>query len=103
MFGSAFEDRIHPSILKKTLGDKPEFINMVDWSNFVGIPGRVTFMDYIAQLEKPGYRSIHQISQENTNNRVPTEYITPCNHWTIKGQYKVAEYLYNEIQKRGLA
>lgn len=104
MFGSAFDFIINPRGIKEQLGNKPEFLNIIDWSTFIEIPNRTCFMDYLGQLERPGVsRSMHMIFEQNRGSTIPSKYITPCSHWTIEGQYLVAKYLFDEITKRGLA
>jgi hypothetical protein len=103
MFGTAFDFIINPKGIKDQLGDKPEFLNIIDWSTFIDIPNRKSFTDYLAQLERPGFRSMAYLFEQNQNAKMPSKYITPCSHWTIEGQYLVAKYLFDEITKRGLA
>jgi hypothetical protein len=99
MFASAFDHVIDPVEIKRHLDDKVEFFNIVDWSTFISIPNRKTFMDYISQLEKPGYLSMSERFAKNSTMKMPTKYITPCSHWTIEGQFKAAEYLFNTMKE----
>jgi hypothetical protein len=48
------------------------------------------------------YKSMHDLFALGRTLSVPTKYITPCAHWSIEGQHKVSEYLYEEIKKRNL-
>lgn len=102
LFGTAFDFIINPSSIKKHLDDKSEFLNIIDWSSYIEIPGRQSFMDYVAQLEQPGFRPMSSMFEKNADMKMPTKYITPCSHWSIEGQYEVAKYLYNEFKTRSL-
>lgn len=100
LFASAFDSQISRSNLLRDLGDKSKYIDVADWSEFIAIPDRNSFMDMINQLDGNKRRSMHEIFQDNTNALLPSKYITPCSHWTIEGQRKVAEYLFNEMTLR---
>lgn len=100
LFASAFDSQISRNNLLKDLGNKSKYIDTADWSEFIDIPERASFMDMISQLEGNNYRSMHEIFQSNTSAVLPSKYITPCSHWTIEGQLKVAEYLFNEMTLR---
>lgn len=103
LFGSVFDEHISPINMKNQLGEKVEFFNMIDWDTYIKIPNRKHFLDYIIKLEDPNNnKPIHEYFIENQNAKMPTKYITPCSHFTIEGQYKVAEYLFNVIRKRHL-
>lgn len=100
LFGSAFDTHVNRNQLLKDLDDKKEYIDIIDWNNYIKIPERETFMDMINQLENPR-RSIYDI-QKHQSNTTPSKYITPCIHWTIEGNRIVAEYIYEEFKKRNL-
>jgi len=102
LFASAFDEHISKDMLIRKLESKRHLIDMVDWQNFISpAVNRKAFMDMIHQLENP-YRNMPQIFAHYASLKMPTKYVTPCSHWTIDGQSKVAEYLYNELLQRQL-
>ena len=101
LFTSAFDTRISRSAIIKDLDNKSEHINIANWDNYIAIPGRETFMDMINQLENSS-QSMLEIHQKYSQLPMPTRYVTPCSHWTIEGQYNVAEYLFKELTQRQL-
>ena len=100
LFASAFDSQISRSNLLKDLGNKLKYIDVADWNEFIAIPNRNSFMDMINQLDGNNYCSMHEIFQRNASATMPSKYITPCSHWTIEGQLKVAEYLFKEMTQR---
>jgi len=100
LFASAFDSQISRKNLLRDLGDKSKYIDVADWTEFINVPERDSFMDMINQLDGNKYRSMHSIFQANASATLPSKYITPCSHWTIEGQLKVAEYLFNEMTLR---
>ena len=59
-------------------------------------------MGMIFQSDGNEYKSMHDLFALGRTILVPTQYITPCAHWSIEGQLKVSDYLYEEIKKRNL-
>jgi len=102
LFGSAFDMQINRNNLMRDLKEKGKYIDIVDWNDFITIKDRYSFMDMVDQLEGNRSNTIHDIFKRNANAKMPSKYITPCSHWTIEGQFKVAEYLYNELSSRNL-
>lgn len=102
LFGSAFDRQINQNTILKDLDKKSKYINIADWSDFINIPHRTSFMDMVNQLEHGRPTSMHEIFQRSAELSVPTKYITPCAHWSIEGQQLVAEYLFKEITSRNL-
>lgn len=102
LFASVFDSRISKNQLSKDLKDKSDYVDIVDWNNFIDIPNRESLMDMISQIEGNKYRSMYDIYIENSSTKMPSKYITPCSHWTIEGQLKIAEYLFEQFQTRKL-
>lgn len=104
LFTSAFDSAINRERMIKELDRNPEYIDIVDWTDYVDIgDGNISYMDKIAKLEgNPKCQSFHQMHHYCSQLKMPLEYITPCAHWTIKGQSVVAEDLYQQIIKHGL-
>lgn len=103
LFTSAFDSRVNKNSLTLSLKDKSAHIDIVDWGDLISLGKYTSFMDMLNQLDggKKG-EDMHLIHQKAASNPLPSKYITPCAHWTIEGQFEVAEYLYNEISNRGL-
>ena len=101
LFTGIFDHHIQKENLKIDLGDKWEHIDIVDWNDYITIPGRESMMDMINQLEFP-YRTMHDIHMHHCKTKVPSKYITPCSHWSIEGQGVVADFLFKELTKRKL-
>lgn len=102
LFSSAFDSQINRDTLMTDLKDKSNYIDVADWSEFISFKNHKSFMDVINRLEGNKEQSIHEIHERAAASPVPSRYITPCAHWTIEGQLKVAELLYQEIAARGL-
>lgn len=101
VFASAFDTSINQSVLIKLLDNKKEYINMIEWNNFISIPGHTSVMDLVNRLENP-YRDIYDIHKHQSKLKMPSKYITPCTHWTIEGNRFVAEFMYKELKERNL-
>jgi hypothetical protein len=86
----------------KDLENKNYLIDLIDWDDFISPAPYASLMDMIYQQEGNGYKSMHELFALGRSISVPTKYITPCAHWSIEGQYKASEYLYEEIKKRNL-
>ena len=99
MFVPAFDNFISRIELVEDLDPKSEFIDIINWDNFIDLPD-TSLMAWLSSLED-GPRNIHDIFQKMAKATMPSKYITPCAHWTIEGQFKVAELLFNEMKKRG--
>lgn len=102
MFANAFDSRITWNTLRLDLGDKSKHLNIANWDDFITIPKYSCFMDMLNQLEGNPPAIMSQIFQRNSTATMPSKYITPCSHWSIEGQLKVAEYLFNEMTQRKL-
>jgi hypothetical protein len=104
LFTSAFDTHINKKAMTNHLERNPEHIDIVDWNDYIEIgDGNITYMDLISKLENnPNCQSFHQMHQYCSTLKMPLEYITPCAHWTIKGQGVVAENLYNQMIKHGV-
>jgi hypothetical protein len=102
LFTTAFDEQINRDNLKKELGNKNNLIDLIDWNDFISPSPYRTLMDMVNRSEGNQYRSMHELFEFGRTISVPTKYITPCAHWSIEGQELVAEYLYNEVNKRNL-
>lgn len=102
LFSTVFDERIGKDLIKKDLGDKSHLINLIDWEDFISPAPYTSLMDMIYRSDGNSYKSMHELFALGRTLTVPTKYVTPCAHWTIEGQEKVAEYLCDEIKKRNL-
>lgn len=102
LFGSAFDSHIDQRMLESDLGDKSSYIDIADWNDYVSANGCKSFMDMINQLEGHRDSTIHGIHRRASANSMPSEYITPCAHWTIRGQFTVAKQLHKELLTRNV-
>lgn len=102
MFASAFDTMISKKAISTNLGNKSQYIDIADWNDFVDPAPYTTVMDMLNQLEGNGQMGMHEIFISRTDTLVPSQYITPCSHWSIDGCKKVADFLFQEIYKRGL-
>ena len=102
LFASAFDPHINRNSFIKELDTNSKYIDIINWENFIKINNRNSFMDMIYQLDHDNCKFMYQIHSEYSSLKMPTTYITPCCHWTIDGNFKVAEYLANELQNRKL-
>jgi len=92
-FGSAFDDKINQTYFKKTLGeDYISFSHLIDWKQFLKPDRCTSYMEYIRKLENnANLQDFHTSSEYMQKRKAPLKYITPCNHWTVKGSYNVAK------------
>ena len=102
LFSTVFDERINKELIKKDLENKSHLIDLVDWNDFVSPEPYTSLMDMIYRSDGNEYKSMHDLFALGRSLSVPTKYVTPCAHWTIEGQHKVAEFLYEEIKKRNL-
>ena len=104
LFTSAFDTHIDKKLMTRELDRNPEYINIVDWNDYITLDdGNLSYMDMIAKLENnPKCQSFHQMHAYCSTLSEPLEYITPCAHWTIKGQGIVAQDLYKQMIKHNL-
>lgn len=103
MFAPSFDQMVNKIKMMKALENKAEFINMVNWDDFINLGPYKSFMDMLNQLEGNPPMGMHEIFQGRQNSLLPSKFITPCSHWSIEGCKKVADHLYNEIKARNLA
>lgn len=102
LFAPAFNGQINRETFKDTLVEKEQhLVDLIDWNNYVWVPKKGDFMQYVARMEKKKYRDMYDIFDERRHTKMPSKYITPCSHWTIEGQYEVAKYLFKVISERG--
>lgn len=102
LFANVFDEQINREKLIRDLGNKKYLIDLIDWKDFISPAPYGSLMDMIYQLEGNGYKSMYELFALGRTLSIPTKYITPCAHWSIEGQQKVSEYLYEEIKKRNL-
>lgn len=103
LFCSAFDSKINKRDLMKDLDRKKEHIDLIDWDDFISTGPYESLMDMLNQAEGNKHCSMHEIFSQRIPTSKPSQYITPCSHWSIEGQAKVAEFLFDEIKKRNLA
>lgn len=101
LFASAFDRMINKEGVTQYLEDKPELINIANWDNFISTGDYWAIMDIVNQQENPPM-SMHEIFTFCQQLKMPTKYLTPCAHWSKEGAAFVANFLYEEIQKRNL-
>lgn len=104
LFTSAFDVMIDRKKMLEHLGSDKDRINIANWDDHIELDdGNITYMDMITKLEKnTNCQSFHQMHQYCSTLDMPLEYITPCAHWTIKGQGVVANDLYNQMIKHNV-
>jgi hypothetical protein len=102
LFCSAFDTAINKPEILKFLDNKKTLIDLIDWDDFIEPESYNTLMNMLNILEGNKSATMHELFQICGKMKVPSKYLTPCTHWTIDGQKVVAEYLHNEIKKRGL-
>jgi hypothetical protein len=102
--GSAFDFRNTKQWIEKKLGsDTHPWMQLIDWDNFISPPSCKDFMDYIIKLENhPKVSNFYDGREYCSHLAMPLQYITPCYHWTIEGNYKVAELLHNILKDKNL-
>jgi len=98
-FGSAFDDYVDPHMVCGILDKQKDLAEIVDWNNFIRPKGYKTFMEMMRNLE-PDKDCIktHWYSYCGKLTE-PSEYLTPCSHWSIKGQATAAEEIYKHLVK----
>ena len=103
LFCSAFDTVINKADLLKHLDNKKEHIDLIDWNDFIAPEPHKTLMNMVSVLEgiEP-FKSMHELFYKCGKMTVPSKYLTPCTHWNKAGHAVVAEYLFGEINKRGL-
>lgn len=102
LFSTVFDERINKDNMKIDLGKRADLIDLIDWNDFISPAPYKSLMDMLNQLETGKYKSMHDIFSVGRTLSVPTKYITPCAHWSIQGHTDVADFLYQELQKRNL-
>lgn len=102
LFSNVFDEQINREKLIRDLGNKKHLIDLIDWNDFISPAPYGSLMDMIYQMEGKGYKSMHELFALGRTLSVPTKYITPCAHWSVEGQQKISEYLYEEIKQRNL-
>lgn len=101
LFASAFDRLVNRKLLIDQLNNKRYLIDMIDWNNFISTGEYYAMIDMVNQLEnKP--MSMVEIHEHYRDLKMPTKYISPCAHWNKEGAKFVANYIYNELQKREL-
>ena len=101
VFATAFDRLVNKNLLIDQLGNKPYLIDMIDWNNFISTGDFYAIIDMVNQLESPPM-SMYEIHQHYYDKLMPTKYITPCSHWSKEGAKYVANFIFNELQKREL-
>jgi len=104
VFGSAFDNRISKQFIEKKLAeDKHQWINLINWDEFIFPPTGKDFMEYIIKLENHPKISNFYSGREYCNQlSMPVKYITPCYHWTIEGNYEIAKLLHGILKDKNL-
>jgi len=91
VFASAFDTLFNIQKMKEVLGSDSNLLNMVDWTNYIPVNFTADFLK-----KENGGDSLWGYS---ARLKMPSTYITPCNHWTIEGQRVVAEYIYKFLKE----
>lgn len=91
VFANAFDPLFDISRMKELLGEDNNLLNMVDWSKYVPINFTSEFLK-----KEPGADNLWSFA---SGLKMPSKYITPCNHWTIEGQRLVAEHIYKFLKE----
>jgi hypothetical protein len=102
--GSAFDFRNTKQWLEQKLGnDTHPWMQLVDWDNFISPPNCKDFMEYIIKLENhPKVSNFYEGREYCSHLAMPLQYITPCYHWTIEGNYEVAKLLHSILKDKNL-
>ena len=102
--GSAFDFRNTKQWLEQKLGnDTHPWMQLVDWDNFISPPNSKDFMEYIIKLENhPKISNFYDGREYCSQLAMPLQYITPCYHWTIEGNYEVAKLLHSILKDKNL-
>jgi hypothetical protein len=100
LFGSAFDSRINKEWLQSKLDDDAEqWINMIDWNNYICPENCEDFMHYVRKLENhPDITDFYGGQLVMSKMSTPLKYLTPCYHWTIDGAYEVAKEIHNILK-----
>lgn len=105
LFTSAFDVIINKSSLITWLDDDAEYINIVNWNDYVKPKEEQSCMDMICRLENDiRFNNFFEFQNKKIleTMMMPLKYITPCMHWTIEGQSLVADLFAEEIKTRKL-
>lgn len=105
LFGSAFDAAINRTTLINWLDDDAEYIDIVNWKDFIKPKNDQSFMSMMCRLEDDArFNNFFEFQNMKIleTMSMPLKYITPCMHWTIEGQSLVAGILADEIKARGL-
>ena len=105
LFAPAFDVIINRETLVNWLDDDAEYIDIVDWKDFVKPKGHQSFMDLMCRLENDvRFNNFFEFQNKKIleTMKMPLRFLTPCMHWTIEGQSIVADVLSDEIKTRGL-
>lgn len=102
VFGSAFSDRINKTIIESLLEDDVhDWINIVDWNDYICPHDCTDFMHYIRKLENNDNLTSFWKSQQYVSKlQKPLTYITPCHHWTPHGAKEVARVILEILKSR---
>ncbi len=102
LFSTVFDEQINRECIRKSLGNKAHLIDLIDWNDFISPAPYSSLMEMIYRSDGSQYKSMHELFALGRTMSVPKNYLTPCAHWSIEGQAKVTEFLYEEIKKRNL-
>lgn len=104
VFGSAFDDRINKTHFENKLDDDVRpWINLVNWDNFISPSGCTDFMHYIRKMENhPKIQKFYEGREFCSQMNVPLQYLTPCYHWTIDGNYLIAKTMHKILKDKNL-
>lgn len=104
VFGSAFDDRINKEYIENVLEeDAHDWIDIVDWNNYICPKLCTDFMHYIRNLENhPKVTGFIETYNYVSKLQSPLKYITPCHHWTIDGAYEVSKVIYEILKDRNV-
>jgi hypothetical protein len=104
VFGSAFDSRITQEYFKKHLAeDADSWLSLINWDNFIFSSGCNDFMEHIRKLENhPNVLKFHDGREYCNQLSMPLQYITPCYHWTIEGNYEIAKLLHGILKDKNI-
>jgi hypothetical protein len=103
-FSTVFDKCARRDELLLSLEEYKNLIDIVDWSDCLTVPGNDHIMDYVCKLENhPKITNFQNSGDFIRSLDMPLTYITPCCHWTPKGNFEVAKLLHQLLVSKDAA
>lgn len=85
------------------LEEYTNFVDIVDWNDFLDIPENDHIMSYMCKLENhPKITELQDSGDFIRKLDMPLKYITPCSHWTPEGNFEVAKLMHQLLTSKGV-